>query len=102
MMATGLIKAAGTVSDGKFNRRDSRRQYPNAQRSELLLFIITVEKYEPFHIFPLISNLKVKIAFSLLVLLLHYRILCSQHNFCLLASPTLLKYHVTAINTIAV
>ena len=68
----------------------------------LLLFIITVEKYEPFHIFPLISNLKVKIAFSLLVLLLHYRILCSQHNFCLLASPTLLKYHVTAINTIAV
>lgn len=44
MMATGLIKAAGTVSDGRFNRRDSHRQYPNAQRSELLLFIITVQK----------------------------------------------------------
>ena len=86
MIATGLIKAAGTVSDGKFNRRDSHRQYPNAQRSELLLFIITVEKYEPFHTFPLISNLKVKITFSLLVLLRYYRILCSQHSFCLLAS----------------
>lgn len=44
MMATGLIKAAGTVSDKKFNRRDSHRQYPNTQRSELLLFIITVQK----------------------------------------------------------
>ena len=86
MIATGLIKTAGTVSDGKFTRKDSHRQYPNAQRSELL-FIITVQKYEPFDIFPLISNLKVKIAFSLLVLLRYYdRILCSQHNFLLLAS----------------
>ena len=58
---------------------------PNAQRSELLLFIITVRKYEPFHIFPLISNLKVRIAFSLLVLLpgiFAYYV----HNITLLAS----------------
>ena len=32
MIATGLIKTAGTVSDGKFTRKDSHRQYPNAQR----------------------------------------------------------------------
>ena len=56
-----------------------------------------------FHIFPLISNLKVKIAFSLLVLLriIEYYVNNITSFLLLIKLPTVHRYQVTAINTIA-